>query len=121
MALEALSRGGGVGGENSKVISLRGYVLAKMGRENEAREVLKTLEAMARERYIPPYAIAQVMTGLRENDAAFAWLERGIEEHDVHLAMLPTDPSGMRCAGTRDLQWCCGAADCRIRVLSYEL
>ena len=43
LALEALSRGGGVGGENSKVLSLRGYVLAKMGRENEAREVLKTL------------------------------------------------------------------------------
>ncbi|MGC2616183.1 MAG: winged helix-turn-helix domain-containing protein [Terracidiphilus sp.] len=92
MALEALSRGGGVGGENSKVISLRGYVLAKMGRENEAREVLKTLEALGRERYIPPYAIAQVCTGLRENDRAFAWLERGIEEHDVHLAMLPTEP-----------------------------
>ena len=92
MALEALSRGGGVGGENSKVISLRGYVLAKMGRENEAREVLKTLEALGRERYIPPYAIAQVCTGLRENDWAFAWLERGIEEHDVHLAMLPTEP-----------------------------
>ena len=63
MALEALSRGGGVGGENSKVISLRGYVLAKMGRENEAREVLKTLEALGRERYIPPYAIAQVLYG----------------------------------------------------------
>ena len=25
-------------------------------------------------------------------DRAFAWLERGIEDHDVHLAMLPTEP-----------------------------
>lgn len=92
LALEALGRGGGVGGENSKVLSLRGYILAKTGRANEAREVLKTLEAMAMERYIPPYSIAQVYTGLGENDKAFAWLERGIEEHDVHLAMLPTEP-----------------------------
>ena len=92
LALEALSRGGGVGGENSKVLSLRGYVLAKMGRENEAREVIKTLEALALERYMPPYAIAQVHAGLREVDRAFAWLERGIEDHDVHLVMLPTEP-----------------------------
>ncbi|HMG84108.1 MAG TPA: winged helix-turn-helix domain-containing protein [Terracidiphilus sp.] len=101
LALEALGRGGGVGGENSKVLSMRGYILAKTGRANEAREVLKTLEAMARERYIPPYAIAQVYTGLREDDQAFAWLERGVEEHDVHLAMLPTEPKWDALRGDR--------------------
>jgi len=100
LALEALGRGG-FGGENSKVLSMRGYILAKTGRENEAREVLKTLEAMARERYIPPYAIAQRYTGLRENDQAFALLERGIEEHDVHLAMLPTEPKWDALRGDR--------------------
>jgi TolB-like protein/Flp pilus assembly protein TadD len=89
-ALEALSRGG-VGGENSKVISLRGYVLAKMGRGNEAREVLKALETLARERYMPACAVALVHTGLGELDSAFTWLERAVEEHDVHLASLPAD------------------------------
>jgi TolB-like protein len=92
LALEALGRGGGVGGENSKVLSLRGYILAKTGRGDEAREVLKTLLAMARERYMPAYAIALVYAGLGDTDASFAWLERGIEEHDVHLAMLATEP-----------------------------
>ncbi len=101
LALEALGRGGGVGGENSKVLSLRGYILAKTGRKEDAREVLKTLEAVGRERYMPPYAIAQVYTGLRENDRAFAWLERGIEEHDVHLAMLPTEPKWDALRGDR--------------------
>jgi TolB-like protein len=91
LALEALSRGG-VGGENSKVISLRGYVLAKMGRVNEAREVLRTLETLARERYMPACAIAMVHTGLGEFDNAFTWLERAVEEHDVHLSSLPADP-----------------------------
>jgi tetratricopeptide (TPR) repeat protein len=91
LALEALDRGGGIGGENSKVLSLRGYILAKTGRESEARKVMKTLEAMARERYIPPYAIAQIYAGLRDDDQVFAWLDRSVEEHDVHLAMLPAD------------------------------
>jgi TolB-like protein/Tfp pilus assembly protein PilF len=90
LALEALSRGG-VGGENSKVISLRGYVLAKMGRVDEAREVLRTLTILARERYMPACAMAMVYTGLGEFDSAFAWLERALEEHDVHLASLPED------------------------------
>jgi TolB-like protein len=90
LALDALSRGG-VGGENSKVMSLRGYVLAKAGRTAEAREVLKALESISRERYMPPYAIALVYAGLGETDAAFAWLDRAVEAHDVHLAMLPTD------------------------------
>jgi len=91
LALEALNRGG-VGGENSKVISLRGYVLAKMGRNDGAHEVLKTLENLSRERYMPACALALVHTGLGEFDSAFKWLDRAVEEHDVHLASLPADP-----------------------------
>jgi tetratricopeptide (TPR) repeat protein len=91
LALKALSRAGGMGGENSKMISLRGYVLAKMGHEEEARAILKTLETSARDRYMPPCAMAQVHVGLGEHDLAFAWLDRAVEMHDVHLAGLPAD------------------------------
>ena len=80
-----------MGGENSKMISLRGYVLAKMGHKEEARAVLKTLETLARDRYMPPCAMAQVHVGLGEHDLAFAWLDRAVEMHDVHLAGLPAD------------------------------
>lgn len=92
LSLKALSRGGGMGGENSKVISLRGYVLAKMGRVEEAHAVLQTLEALGRERYIPACAMAQVHVGLGEHDQAFKCLDRAVEMHDVHLASLPADP-----------------------------
>jgi TolB-like protein/Flp pilus assembly protein TadD len=90
-ALTALSRSRGAGGENSKVISLRGYVLAKMGRTDDALHVLRTLEAVAGQSYMPPYAIALVHAGLGDNEAAFDWLERAVEAHDVHLAALPSD------------------------------
>jgi len=92
LALESLSRGAGVGGENSKVIGLRGYLLAKMGRAEEAREVLKTLETLSRERYMPVFARALVHAGLGEHDLAFAWLDQAVDHHDVHLTALPTDP-----------------------------
>jgi len=91
-ALDALGRGCGVGSENSKVVSLRGYVLAKMGRTEEALQIVQSLVSASKERYVPPYAIAQVHAGLGRPDEALHWLDRGVEEHDVHLAMLPMEP-----------------------------
>ena len=91
-ALEALTSAGRFSGGNSKVVALRGYIFAKLGRAGEAREVLRTLVAIARERYVPPYAMALVHAGLGEGDDAFEWLDRAFEAHDVHLVFLPIDP-----------------------------
>lgn len=91
-ALEALTSAGRFSGGNSKVVSLRGYIFAKLGRADEAREVLRTLVAIARERYVPPYAMALVHAGLREPDDSFQWLDRAFDLHDVHLIFLPVDP-----------------------------
>lgn len=92
LALEALTDAARFSGGNSKAISLGGYVLAKTGRDAEAREVLRTLDAAARERYVPPYAMALVHAGLGERDAAFAGLDKAFDARDVHLIYLPVDP-----------------------------
>jgi TolB-like protein/Tfp pilus assembly protein PilF len=91
MALEALQKAA-ITSANSKVIGLRGYILAKLGRGDEAREVLDTLEAVSRERYVPPYANALVHAGLGEPETALDWLDRALDVHDVHLAFLTVDP-----------------------------
>ena len=61
-------------------------------RTDEARDVLRTLEAIGRERYVPAYAIALVHAGLGDPDAAFEWLERAFQTGDVHLLFVPADP-----------------------------
>lgn len=91
-ALEDLSRAAQFSGGNSKALSLRGYVLAKSGRPGEARDVLRMLEGVSRERYVPPYAFALVHAGLGNRDAVFEWLERAYAARDVHLIYLPVDP-----------------------------
>jgi len=91
LALEALADAARLSGGNSKAISLRGYVLARAGRAADAREVLRVLEARARERYVPPYALALVQAGLGDSASAFAWLDKAYAEHDVHLIYLPVD------------------------------
>lgn len=96
LALKALDKAEALT-PNSKNLSLRGYILAKSGRRNEAEKVLRTLETVAREsvreRYVPPYAFALVFAGLGQRDSAFQWLENAYKERDVHLVFLAThDP-----------------------------
>lgn len=92
LALEALTKAARFSGGNSKPISLRGYMLAELGRPDEAREVLKTLEDVSRQRYVPPYAMALVNAGLGEQTAMFEWLDRAYAARDVHLIFLTVDP-----------------------------
>lgn len=92
LALEALANAARLSRGNSKPIAFRGHVLAKLRRMDEARDVLRTLEAVSRERYVPPYVIALVHAGLGEREAVFQWLNRAYDSRDVHLIFLPVDP-----------------------------
>jgi len=92
LALDALQHAGRFSGGNSKVMALRGYLLAKLGRADEAREVLNTLQAVSLERYVPPYAMALVNAGLGERHTALECLDRAYEARDVNLIFLPADP-----------------------------
>jgi len=91
-ALEALNHAGRLSNGNSKSIAIRGYILAKQGRTQEAQQLLSTLETVSRDRYVPPYAHALVYAGLGEQAMALQFLERAHQAHDVHLAFLTHDP-----------------------------
>ena len=92
LALAALTDAARFSGSNSKATSLRGYILAKTGRANEAREVLRQLESDSRERYVPPSAMALVHAGLGDREAVIEWLAKAFDARDVHLIYLPVDP-----------------------------
>lgn len=92
LALATVLQAGKLGGGNSKALALRGYILAKSGQAQEAREVLATLQSIASERYIPPYTMALIHHGLKETDKALDELDRALSVRDVHLIFLPVDP-----------------------------
>ena len=91
-ALDVLRKAEDFGSGNSKVISLRAYVLAKSGQTEQALAAIDKMQKLSEERYFPPYAIALVHAGMGNADPAFKLLEQALECHDVHLALLPADP-----------------------------
>jgi TolB-like protein/Flp pilus assembly protein TadD len=92
LALDALTQAGRLSGGNSKTMAVRGYIFAKQGKPEEAQDVLNALETLARERYVPPYAMALVQAGLGRHEVALDYLQRAYDAHDVHLSFLPYDP-----------------------------
>jgi hypothetical protein len=91
-ALAAIETASRLSGGNSKAVSLRAYIAAKAGNDDEARGIVATLEETARSRYVPPYAIGLGYLGLRQTDAMFQWLDRACDARDVHLVFAPVDP-----------------------------
>jgi TolB-like protein/DNA-binding SARP family transcriptional activator/Tfp pilus assembly protein PilF len=67
---------------NTGWLAQLGEALALAGRPDEARAILARLEDLARVRYVPPYHIAYVLTGLGEYDRAIDALERACRERD---------------------------------------
>jgi DNA-binding winged helix-turn-helix (wHTH) protein/TolB-like protein/Flp pilus assembly protein TadD len=77
---------------NAKSLTRRGYVLGRMGRHTDARDVLREAERLARESFVPPYEISVVHAGLGDADGLFAALERAYAVRDANLVFLPVDP-----------------------------
>jgi serine/threonine-protein kinase len=66
--------------------------LARLGRKDEARAVLESLSAKARQTYVPPSHFAMIETALGNRDQAFEHLEEGLSVRDARLALLNIDP-----------------------------
>lgn len=68
-----------------------GYAYALAGRTADARDVLRTLEAATQD-HVRALVVARVYTGLGDRDQAIAWLKKAVDQHDVKLYYLRSDP-----------------------------
>jgi len=82
-----------LGNEIADVIPILGYIYGRLGKEAEAREILKQLDEIAATgKYVPPVSWAWIYMGLGENDKAFEWLEKAYEAHATWMVYLKIDP-----------------------------
>jgi tetratricopeptide (TPR) repeat protein len=78
---------------SGQTVAALGHVYAMSGKRREARRVLEQLEKLSKRRYVSPYGMALIHTGLGEKDQAFAWLQRACEDRSVELCRLKVEPS----------------------------
>jgi DNA-binding winged helix-turn-helix (wHTH) protein/TolB-like protein/Tfp pilus assembly protein PilF len=74
------------------MLALLGHAYAVSGRTAEAKQVLNDLQQLQDQRYVSPYTVAAIYTGLGDQEQAFKWLERAVEERDIWLMNLKVDP-----------------------------
>jgi DNA-binding winged helix-turn-helix (wHTH) protein/TolB-like protein/Flp pilus assembly protein TadD len=70
-----------------------GYVYAVAGRRAEAQQQINELLKLSKQRYVPPYDIAQIYAGLGDKDQAFAWLEKADEDRSRGMDYLNLNPA----------------------------
>jgi serine/threonine protein kinase/tetratricopeptide (TPR) repeat protein len=66
--------------DSTMFLAQLGQAFARTGQTARAREVLRRLSELSRERYVSPYHFAYVHAGLGEDDQAMDWLERAYSE-----------------------------------------
>jgi tetratricopeptide (TPR) repeat protein len=77
---------------SSAILGPLGHALAKSGKRGEALRILEELKAMSRHRYVSPYDLAILYTGLGEKDKAIEQLNRAYEERAGWIIDLKVEP-----------------------------
>lgn len=69
-----------------------GHAYAVSGKRDAALKVLKELQDASRQKYVAPFCIALVYTGLGKTEEAFEWLEKACDGRSWGLLWLKVDP-----------------------------
>jgi len=86
------------GNKSARASAARAWVLTRIGRVEEARAILDDLVSRSTDQHVPPYQMAIAHAALGEDDAAFEWLERGLQ---ANRSLCPEFVSDERFAGLR--------------------
>lgn len=91
-AIDELSKASETSGHYAESLSLIGYVYARTGRQADAQKIVDRLKERSRRRYVSPYHIAIVYSGLGQKDLAFEWLEKAYEDRSFLLTFIKVSP-----------------------------
>lgn len=75
-----------------RTLSFLGYANARLGKRAAAQKILDELKGVSKRKYVSPYWIAVVYTGLDDKDEAMEWLEKLYGERSGFLIFLKVEP-----------------------------
>ena len=77
---------------SATILSLQAHVLALAGRKDEARTLIRSVEAATKDRYFCPYEIGTAHVSLGDADTAYHWFRKGIDQRADCMAWLGVEP-----------------------------
>jgi tetratricopeptide (TPR) repeat protein len=69
-----------------EVSAALGHAFAMSGKRGEAQKVLDELKQLSKQRYVSPYYVALIYTGLGDKDQGLEWLRKASEDGSNQLA-----------------------------------
>jgi tetratricopeptide (TPR) repeat protein len=91
-AISELKTGMLLSNDSTFALARLGHGYAMAGRRDEAHAVLSQLNALSSQKYVSPYDLAMLHVGLKEDDAAFAWLQKAFEQRSLWMGYLNVEP-----------------------------
>ena len=91
-ALDHVEKARAQSGDDLRPLAHAGWIHGLAGNRSGATAVAQELEELSRRRYVPPFLVALVFTGLKDNAKARDWLESGLSQRDLLLTTLMVDP-----------------------------
>lgn len=77
---------------NLDVLSFVGYTYALSNMPNKAQQIIDQIKSQFQNKHHISLKLAIIYLGLGEKETAFELLEKALEEHDIDLAALKSDP-----------------------------
>lgn len=91
-AIQSFEKAKELSGGYPLAIAALSYCYALAGRNNQALELLNQLKEISLQRYIPALYFALIYMGLGDNDSAFEWIDKALQERSGYLAYFAVDP-----------------------------
>jgi serine/threonine protein kinase/tetratricopeptide (TPR) repeat protein len=103
-AAAELQRARALSSHNTLMVANLGGVLARWGREEEARNILRELSEMGRRKYVSQVYVAAILANLGDRDQALTCLEKAFADRCTWLAYSIVDPRLDRLRGEARFQ-----------------
>jgi tetratricopeptide (TPR) repeat protein len=78
--------------EDQGFLGVLGWIYGAVGQRDDALRILQQLQGLAPRRWLDPFFVAVIHTGLEDKDNAFQWLRKAYEERSPSLVLFINHP-----------------------------
>jgi tetratricopeptide (TPR) repeat protein len=91
-AITELQKATSMSPDSPPVMAALGHAYAASGKRAEALQLLDQLKSLSAHRYVSPFYLALLYTGLSNHEQADVWLDRGYADRSNNMIFLNVDP-----------------------------